>query len=88
MSTNNKNIENSNANKIYGFFPEVSSYLCRVDIDSNWVKENVNTYKHLGFDHDKCHADLSTVVNHPTFHWTSPEMKNEFFKDIKSYFAA
>lgn len=72
---------------LYGFFPEIPGNTGRVEIDSDWVRENVAEYKKLGKTLESCDADLTVVVSDELFFWETPEMKAKFHEDIAAFFA-
>lgn len=82
----NMNIGNSEST-VYGFYPEIPGDTSRINIDSDWVKENVAEYKKLGHSVEKCESELTSVVNTELFQWASPEMEAKFHKDIRAFFA-
>ncbi len=81
------NIGNCEAAVVYGFYPEIPGNSAKINIDSNWVMENVAEYKKLGHTVEKCEKELTSVVTTELFHWTSPEMEAKFHEDIRAFFA-
>lgn len=79
-----KNIENRATT--YGSFTEIPGNMGRVNIDSEWVMENVARYKELGHTLENCDKELTSVVSNEQFIWASAEMEAQFHKDIATFF--
>ena len=83
----NINGNNQVKNTVYGFFPEIQGNAGRIDIHSEWIRENVTEYKKLGRSLEECDHDLTSVVSNDLFLWNSPEMELQFHEDIAKFFA-
>lgn len=84
---NNFNTNNPVSKIMYGFFPEIPGNTVRIEIDSDWVRENVVEYKKLGKTVETCDAEFTVVVSDNLFFWETPEMEAKFHEHIARFFA-
>lgn len=73
-------------NHVYGCYPAVGDSPA-VELDTKWMRSTIEYMKQQGLPSEVCTESLTVPVNHPTFFWASPEMRDIFFEDVTSALA-